>query len=75
MNTGPDAVSQAWARALHAHPDAPDGILYPSRHDPSQRCVALFDRADLAVMAAPPRSFDRAWVMDVLRRYGKALPP
>lgn len=39
------ACARAWSAALHAHPDAPDGLLYPSRHDDGERCVALFDRA------------------------------
>jgi RES domain-containing protein len=40
------AHSQAWSRALHGHPEKPDGILYRSSHDDSLFCVALFeDRA------------------------------
>lgn len=37
-------VSQQWSLALWNHPDQPDGILYPARHDPSRRSLALFDR-------------------------------
>lgn len=33
---------QAWARALFAHPEKPDGILYPSARTAGVRCVALF---------------------------------
>ncbi|HET9015575.1 MAG TPA: RES family NAD+ phosphorylase [Thermomicrobiaceae bacterium] len=44
-------VARAWARALWTHPRAPDGLLYPARHDPSRGCVALFDRARDAVAA------------------------
>lgn len=36
--------AQAWSRALHTHPDAPDGFRYRLRHDPSRSGVALFDR-------------------------------
>lgn len=36
--------AQAWSRALHDHPDAPDGIRYRLKHDPSRLGVALFDR-------------------------------
>ncbi|MEZ4239426.1 MAG: RES family NAD+ phosphorylase [Myxococcota bacterium] len=39
-------TAQAWSAALHAHPDAPDGLLYLACHDPSVRSVALFDRAE-----------------------------
>ncbi|MGD0093275.1 MAG: RES family NAD+ phosphorylase, partial [Planctomycetota bacterium] len=38
-------ISRAWAEAFHAHPQRPDGILYRSRHDPEQTCLALFQRA------------------------------
>lgn len=39
------AVSQAWAKAIHDHPHAPDGILYTSRHDERTFSLALFERA------------------------------
>lgn len=41
--------SQPWARALWGHPDAPDGLLYRARHDPSRQAVAIFDRAAAAI--------------------------
>lgn len=43
--TGDYRVAQRWSAALHDHSDAPDGIRYRSRHDPSRICLALFDRA------------------------------
>lgn len=42
---GPYDVTWAWSAAFHAHPDAPDGILYRARHDDSGLAVALFERA------------------------------
>lgn len=42
---GPYEVTWAWSAAFHAHPDAPDGILYRARHDDSGLAVALFERA------------------------------
>jgi hypothetical protein len=42
--TGDYRLSQSWGRAIWAHPSRPDGILYLSRHDPSRRSVAIFDR-------------------------------
>ena len=39
------AVSQAWSLAIHDHPKHFDGIIYSSRHDPQNACVALFERA------------------------------
>ncbi len=42
---GPYEVTWAWSAVFHAHPDAPDGILYRARHDDSGLAVALFERA------------------------------
>ncbi len=54
--TGARDQSQArqWSAAFHAHPDQPDGMLYPSRLN-EERCVALYDRAitKLEVVASP----------------------
>ena len=39
-------VSQMWSKALHDHPIAAHGLLYPSRLDLSKHAIALFlDRA------------------------------
>lgn len=75
VSTGPYAVSRAWALALWRHRERPDGILYLSRHDTDQHCVALFDRPGLPLEAAPPEPFDEAWLAATLRRYGKCLEP
>jgi hypothetical protein len=54
MNIGADArlfagsrrTAQLWSRALHDHPSNIDGLLYPSRLDPTCHCIVLFeDRA------------------------------
>jgi hypothetical protein len=43
-------ASQMWSKALHDHPMAAQGLLYPSRLDPSRRTVAHFlDRASKLV--------------------------
>jgi hypothetical protein len=42
---------QRWSRALHDHPDSPDGILYRPRHDPARIAAALFDRIRREVIA------------------------
>ncbi len=36
------SVAQAWSAALFAHPDAPDGIRYPARHDNQEYALALY---------------------------------
>lgn len=39
-------ISQLWSKALHDHPVDAQGILYPSRLDPSRQSIALFDDRD-----------------------------
>lgn len=51
--TGEYRVAQRWALALWSHPEQPDGLMYRSRHDPSQRCLAIFNRATAAIVATP----------------------
>lgn len=38
-------TTQAWAKALHCHPQNVDGLLYVSRHVNTDLAVVLFDRA------------------------------
>jgi hypothetical protein len=74
--SGPYDPCGAWAEALAAHAAAPGGILYPSRFDPSEHCVALFDRpAPLLAPRGPgqPLGTMPAAVGAALDRYGKAL--
>ena len=76
ITTGPYEPCGVWADALFTHPDRPDGIIYPSRHDPDQACVALFRRADLAIEVASesvPLLEMLPEVASVLRRYGKGI--
>lgn len=75
LSGGYDACG-AWADALHDHPTRPAGILYPSRFDPSERCVALFDRAAPDLHPATESLPLTELLPDVaaaLDRYGKAL--
>jgi RES domain len=39
-------VPQRWSRAIHSHPDRPDGILYRPRHDPARLAAAFFDHIE-----------------------------
>jgi hypothetical protein len=76
FSAGPYDLCGAWADAWHAHPSAPDGILHPSRLDPSEHGVALFDRAAAALDQdgeSAPLGTLREEVAAVLNRYGKAL--
>lgn len=62
--SGDYTLSQRWAAAIEAHPEAPDGVLYPSRHQPRLNCLAVFERARPAV------AVDRSdpWLGPRLRR-------
>ena len=76
ISTGPYAPCGAWTDALASHRQRPDGIAYPSRHDPDQLCVTLFERTDLTieVVHGPTPLLDMLpEVSAVLRRYGKGL--
>lgn len=41
--SGSHSVSQRWSAALRNHPESPDGLLYPARHDPARAACAVFD--------------------------------
>lgn len=44
--SGDHNIAQLWSKALHDHPLNSDGLVYPSRLDPSRPAFALFkDRA------------------------------
>jgi hypothetical protein len=42
---GDHKLAQRWALAFWQHPMQVDGIYYRARHDPSQYCAAIFNRA------------------------------
>jgi len=75
---GDHAEAQLWGRALWTHPSHVDGILFPARHDPSLRSVALFDRARDAVQEGPAHpliALDDTILGVVLDRYNFSLRP
>ncbi len=79
--SGAYTAAQEWSRAVWAHPRRPAGILYPCRHDPSQKAVAWFeDRGssfdvvplgglmdDVGKLAAIADRYGLAFVDDVAR--------
>lgn len=76
--SGPYGICGLWADALHAHPEAPAGLLYPSRFDPTRLCLALFDHAAPHIEAASaptPLTEMLPEIAALLDRYGKALDP
>ncbi len=69
-------LAQQWACAFHGHPDQADGIVYISRHDPEQKLVALFDRAQSALTVHERGSFPDYMgenLFAFLNRYDMAL--
>ena len=73
--SGPYDPCGLWADAFFYHPDKPDGIWYPSRYDPSQACIALFDREPntISPVKTHPLTDVQRLVGEILRRYGKAI--
>ena len=45
--SGAYEISRLWSKALHDHPAGADGLLYPSRLDPTRHSIALFSGRDL----------------------------
>jgi RES domain len=72
---GPYAVAQRWSKAFWEHPEAPDGLYYRARHDPSQYSAALFDRASVALSIAGKGAVGahKRLLARILRRYSIAL--
>jgi hypothetical protein len=77
LTTGDYRVAQKWSLAMHQHPDEPDGLIWPSRFDPSRVCLAVYDRARTSIQTVPIGSLtDRSFASDlaaILDRYGIAL--
>jgi hypothetical protein len=76
--TGPYEPCGLWADALWDHPEAPDGLLYRSRHDPAQRCIALFERPRERVEPAGepvPLRRIQSTIAAILDRYGRGIDP
>lgn len=70
--------AKVWSRALYDHPEAPDGLRYRLKHDPSRVGVAVFDRVKAediksqaigTLVAADHRKLLAA----ILREYGFGL--
>lgn len=53
ISSGEHAQSQKWAKAIHHAYQDVDGIYYETSSIPMRRSVALFERAETALPAAP----------------------
>lgn len=77
ISTGPYEPCGLWSDALRDHPDRPDGLAYQSRHDSSEICLAIFEKADfrLKTQETHPLSSILRDVAAVLDSYGKSVSP
>lgn len=71
---GDRSDAQLWSRALHDHPEKADGLIYPTRHDPSRNAAAIFSENLLW-----DNTSRRSWLSlgitlrDILNKYDFAL--
>ena len=78
VGVGPQSLARRWAKALHAHPETPDGIEYRCRHNSDEIAVALFDRigeVSLTEIGVMPLASDLAWLNTMRVRHGILEPP
>lgn len=75
LSTGPYDPCGAWSDAFFDHPAVPDGILFCSRHNPDELCIALFERKNLAfaISSTTPLPAMLKEVGTLLDRHGKSL--
>ncbi|MGP3699631.1 RES family NAD+ phosphorylase [Rhodobacter sp. NSM] len=75
LATGPYDPCGAWADALFDHPETPDGLLFSSRHNPDETCIALFERKDIVLtrQKSIPLPDMLADVGRLLDRHGKSV--
>jgi len=70
-SSAPYDVPQDWALQLHAHPGSFDGIAYRARHNDSEICVALFDRAEAKFVEVERQTdLDHDWFYDLADVHG-----
>lgn len=75
ISTGPYEPCGLWSDALWDHPDRPDGLAYQSRHDSSEICLAIFEKANVRLQAMGTQSLSSMLgdVAAVLDSYGKSV--
>lgn len=72
----PYDAPQAWSAALHDHGVAADGTAYFARHDDTEVCFAVFDRAREGIEEVErDRDLDTNWFWTVGERYGVGRAP
>jgi hypothetical protein len=72
----PYDAAQQWSLALHDHRGSFDGIAYNSRHNDSEVCVAIFERASAKVEeAARETDLDQDWFYALANHHGITIAP
>jgi hypothetical protein len=72
----PYDAPQAWSKAVHALPSAPDGIAYRARHDDDAFCYAIFERAAAHIEEdSRELDIDRDWFWSLADNYGVGIAP
>lgn len=61
--------SQQWSLSIWQHNEKPDGILYEARHDPSQRSIALYERAKSQLQQQSFKQIDFKELYKILKIY------
>jgi hypothetical protein len=78
VGVGPHSLARRWSKALHEHPDRPDGIECRCRHNSDELAVAVFHRVgDDAFMPAGTVSLvsDLGWLAAMRIRHQIWEPP
>lgn len=78
VGVGPQSLARRWSKALHVHPEKPDGIEYRCRHNSDEIAVALFDRvgeASLISVGAISLVSDLVWLGAMRIRHQILEPP
>jgi len=66
--------AQMWSRAFERHPEKPDGLLYPARHDPARKAAAIFNESLRWTTLSRKTWLSLGFLLrDILNEYGFAL--
>jgi RES domain len=78
VGVGPQSLARRWSKALHDHPETPDGIEYRCRHNSDELALALFDRVGasaFALVAEAALTSDEVWLSGMRARHQIWQPP
>jgi hypothetical protein len=75
LSTARYSLAGAWSLGLWTHKDAPDGLIFHSRHNPRHLCAAVFDRPGLefTIVQSGPLLADKTRVARILEAHGTSV--